>query len=170
MGALRLRDVNDDWRERERLNGRALAQAWSGYLGRIPWEWSATLTHDPRRVFPVNRELASKEAHWWLGLVAHVSRRPVAWAYVVERSRNGLWHTHALLAGVGRPDRRVLEGVWRVRNGHAVIKRVRDVRGVALYTTKQATDGEVVLSDTVTLARFGDLETSVVVPLLGHGE
>jgi hypothetical protein len=36
-------------------------------------------------------------------------------------------------------------------------KPVRAVNGIALYTTKQATDGEVLLSDTVTSTRFKTL-------------
>ncbi len=170
MGTIGLRGVNDDWRERDRLRGGALVRAWSDYLGRIPWQLSATLTFDPMRVFPVSRDLASSEAFWWLGLVARLCRRPVTWAYVVERSQRGLWHAHALLVDAGRPNRRTLEGVWRMRNGHAVIKAVDSVKGIALYTTKQATDGEVVLSDTVTLTRFKTLASGTVVPLVKEDE
>ncbi len=170
MRTIRLRDVDDDWRSRSRLRGRELVSAWSGYLGRIPWQLSATLTFDPKKVFPATRELACREAFWWVGLVARLCRRPVAWAYVVERGRSGLWHAHAVLVDAGSPNHKTLESVWRMRNGHAVIKPVRDVTGIALYTTKQATDGEVVLSDTVTLARFKALAQHVVVPLAGEHE
>jgi hypothetical protein len=170
MGTIGLRDVNDDWRERDRLRGGALVRAWGDYLGRIPWQFSATLTFDPMRVFPVSRDMASEEAFWWLCLVACLCRRPVGWAYVVERSRNGLWHAHALMVGAGRPNRRTLEGVWRMRNGYAVIKSVHSVKRVSLYTTKQATDGEVVLSDTMTLTRFKTLASDIVVPLVAEVE
>ncbi len=165
---IRLRDGNDDWRERDRLRGRELVRAWGGYLGRIPWQLSATLTFDPKRVFPVSRDLASREAFWWVGLVARLCRRPVGWAYSVERGKSGLWHAHALLVDAGRPNRETLEKVWLMRNGHAVVKLVRDVIGISLYTTKQAIDGEVVLSDTVTLARFKALAQDLVVPLAGE--
>jgi hypothetical protein len=40
------------------------------------------------------------------------------------------------------------------------------VAGIALYTTKHATDGEVVLSDTVTLARFKKLTSNIVIPFV----
>ena len=166
MRTMRLRDVHGDWRERDRLRGAPLARVWGEFLGRVPWQLSATLTFDPKRVFPVPRALASREVYWWLGVVAHLCRRPVAWAYVTERGRSGLWHGHALLAGAGRPNRRTIEGIWRMRNGQAVIKPVHSAKGVALYATKQATDGEVVLSDTVTLTRFKALATDVVVPLV----
>ena len=169
MGSIRLRDVNDDRREHARLRGGELVRAWGEYLGRIPWQLSATLTFDPKRVFPVSRELASREAFWWLGLVAHLCRRAVAWAYVVERGKSGLWHAHAVLVDAGRPNRKTLEGVWRMRNGHAVVKPVHSVTGIALYTTKQATDGEVVLSDMVTLTRFKTLALDIVVPLAREG-
>lgn len=170
MGAIRLRERNDDWRERARLHGRELPRAWGKWFGRIPWEVFATLTFDTKVVFPVSRELASREAFWWLGLVAHLCRRPVAWAYVVERGKSGLYHVHAVLVGAGRPNRKTLESVWRMRNGQAVVKPVRDVTGIALYTTKQATDGEVVLSDTVTLTRFKALAPDIVVPFAGEPE
>jgi hypothetical protein len=102
VATIRLRDVNDDWRLRERLRGQAAARTWAAYLGRIPWQFSAALTFDCKRVFPVSRDLASKEAFNWLCLVAHLSRRPVAWAYVMERSRGGLWHAHACMAYLRR--------------------------------------------------------------------
>ncbi len=167
---IRLRDGNDDWRNRNSLRAGQLVRAWGGYLGRIPWQLSATLTFDPKRVFPVSRDLASRETFWWACLVARLCRRPVAWAYVVERGRSGLWHAHAVLVDAGRPNRKTLESVWRMRNGHAVVKPVRDVIGIALYTTKLAIDGEVVLSDTVTLARFKALAQDLVVPLAGEHE
>jgi hypothetical protein len=144
--------------------------AWASYLGGLPWQLGSTLTFDPKKVFPVNRERASREAFWWVGLVAHICRRQVISAYVIERGDGGLWHVHALLGNVGRPNRRTLEGVWRTRNGHAVVKRVCDVPGIALYTTKQAVDGEVVVSDTVTLPMFKAVATDVVVPLVREGE
>jgi hypothetical protein len=170
MSIIRLRDVNDDWRKRPRLHGRVLAEAWGRYLGRLPWQFSATLTFDPKRVFPVSRDLASREAFWWTGLVAHLCRRQVISAYVIERGESGLWHVHALLGNAGRPNRRTLEGVWRMRHGHAAIKLVNDVAGIALYTTKMATSGDVVISDTVTLPMFRAMVTDIVVPLAREGE
>ena len=35
-------------------------------------------------------------------------------------SKSGLCHAQAVLVGAGRPNRKTLEGVWRMRNGHAV--------------------------------------------------
>jgi hypothetical protein len=57
-----------------------------------------------------------------------------------------------------------------MRNGQAVIKPVYSAKGVALYTTKEAADGEVVLSDATTLTRFKALATDVVVPLVREDE
>jgi hypothetical protein len=136
----------------------------------LPWQFSATLTFDPKRVFPVGRELASREAFWWTRLVSHVCRRPVISVYVVERGASGLWHVHALLGNAGRPNFQTLEGVWRMRNGHAAIKRVHDVIGISLYTTKQVTDDEVVISDTVTLPMFTKQVANIVVPLIPQDE
>jgi hypothetical protein len=149
---------------------RHLAEAWGSYLGRLPWQFSATLTFDPKKVCPTDPQLASREAFWWVGLVGHLCRRQVIWAYAVERGRSGLWHLHVLLGNAGRPNRRTLEGVWRARNGHAAIKRVHDVPGIALYTTKSAAEGEVVVSDTVTLPMFKTMVTDIVVPMVREGE
>lgn len=52
-----------------------------------------------------------------------------------------------------------------MRNGMAVAKPVHSVTEIALYTTKSATDGEVVISDTITLRRFKSLASGIVVPL-----
>jgi hypothetical protein len=57
-----------------------------------------------------------------------------------------------------------------MRNGHAAIKSVDSATGIALCTTKQATTGEVVLSDTVTLTRFKTLASGIVVPLVREVE
>ena len=157
--------VSDDWGARTRLHGRELASAWGEWLGRIPWEFFITLTFDPKRVFPVSRDVAAREAFWWLGVAAHLCRRPLVWAYAVERGASGHWHAHAVIADAGEPDWSTLEGVWQMRNGLAVAKPVHSVPGVALYTTKSATDGEVVISDTVDLRRFKALASGIVVPL-----
>jgi len=165
-----MRGLDRGWRGRARPHGEQLAEAWGSYVGRLPWQFSATLTFDPKKVFPVGHDLASREAFWWLGAVAHVCRRPVIWAYALERGASGLWHVHALLGNTGRPNRKTLEGMWRMPNGHAAIRRVYDVTGIALYTTKQATDGEVVVSDTVTLPMFRSQLADVVVPLVPEDE
>jgi hypothetical protein len=57
-----------------------------------------------------------------------------------------------------------------MRNGHAAIKRVHDVIGISLYTTKQVTDDEVVISDTVTLPMFTKQVANIVVPLIPQDE
>lgn len=149
-----------------RLRGNELIRAWGELLGRLPWEVFVTLTFDSKRGIRVNRDTAAREALWWLGLVAHLCRRPIAWAYAMERSASGLWHVHAVIIGAGKPNWTTLEDVWRMRNGMAVAKKVYNVSGVALYTTKGAADGEVTISDTVTLNRFKSLACGdIVVPL-----
>lgn len=136
MGTIRLRDVNDDGDERARLRGKELVRVWGEWLGRLPWEFFVTLTFDPKRRFPVDRELATKEAFLWLGVVGYATRRPIAWAYAVERGKSGLWHAHALVIGAGNQNWKTLEGVWRMRNGIAVVKPVHSARGISIYTTK----------------------------------
>jgi hypothetical protein len=156
----------DRWEGRTRAAGDILARAWSNYLSRIPWEFFASLTFDPKRVFPVSRECASREAFWWCGSLGHLYRRTVTWIYVVERGHTGLWHAHALIIGAGEQPRwlAALE-TWRERNGKIDLQPVSDVRGVAMYTTKElAAEGEIVLSDT--LARYKNcLASSPVVDL-----
>jgi hypothetical protein len=41
-----------------------LVKAWGEFFGRVPWEWFVTLTVDPKRRFPISRELVSREAFW----------------------------------------------------------------------------------------------------------
>jgi excisionase family DNA binding protein len=165
MSGDHLLDVDRRWRGRLRLRGGKLENAWSEFLGRIPWQFFATLTFDPARRESVGAELASKEAFGWLCLVAYLCRRPIAWAYAVECSRNGFWHAHALIEGAGDPNLETLKSTWHMRNGQADLARVYDVPGVALYTAKGAAQGEVVVADTLTPARF-NVSGGVVVPLV----
>ena len=51
-----------------------------------------------------------------------------------------------------------------------MIKLIHDVPGIAFYTSKRATDGEVVVSDTVTLPMFKAMVTDTVVPLVPEDE
>src|SRR5438093_951517 len=93
--------VSDEWERRLRRPAVALHIAWDEFLGHLAWDAFATLTFDPKRVYPVGEEMADREAFWWCGLLGRLFRRPVGWLYAVERSPNGLWHVHALLIGVG---------------------------------------------------------------------
>jgi len=143
---------NDRWEDRTWADPWVLHRAWGEFIGRIPWEWFVTLTFDPKRRFPVSRELASREAFIWCGLVGLAYRRAVTWVYAVERNASGLHHVHVLAAGLPNPRWSVVVEVWRERNGRMV-----DIREVsyepprlALYACKSAaSDGEIVLSDTV---------------------
>jgi hypothetical protein len=145
-----------------------LATAWATFLGRVPWEWFITLTFDPKRRFPISRDLASREAFWWCGLVGQVYRIPVAWVYAIERTSTGSHHVHVLFVGLHHNPRwtPVVEP-WRERNGSVVdVRRVNDIDGVALYTTKSvAAHGEVVWSDTLSRYRKS-LARVVTVPLV----
>lgn len=144
-----------DWSTRNRAKARRLGEAWSQYVGRVPWEWFVTLTFDPSVVFAVNARLADREAFWWCGTVARLQRRPVAWLYAPERGRSGRWHVHVLLVGTsGNLEAAV--AMWRERNGQIDMKAVaRSPGSLVLYTTKDAAlSGEVVWSDT--LARYRD--------------
>ncbi len=157
----RLMEGRGGWRKRPRLRGDELVRAWGVFLGRIPWQFFATLTFREA----VSFELASEEAFGWLCVAAYLCRRPVVWAYAVERGRDKLWHVHVVIAGAGEPNLKTLAANWYMRNGNADIKHVYEAQGAAMYTTKDGDLGEVVLSDTLTPARF-KAAASVVVPLV----
>lgn len=142
-------NTEECWPHRNRLEGAALRSAWADLLSRVPWKLFVTLTFDPKRVYPVSATTASREAFWWCGQTSRVLRSPVGWVYAPERGRSGQWHVHALLVGV--PDRILASiEIWKGRNGFIDVQQVRDVRGVALYTTKAAAlTGEVAWSDTL---------------------
>jgi hypothetical protein len=154
-------DVMGTWRGRTRLRGGDLERAWGEFLGRLPWQYFVTLTFRNE----VNLDLASKEAYRWLCLVGYLCRRPIVWAYAIEISRNQMPHVHAVIEGAGDPNLKTLAATWQMRNGHADIARVYDARRVALYSTKQAARGDVVLSDTLTPTRL-KTAASITVPLV----
>ena len=133
-----------------RLRRDRLVDAWGRFLGRVPWQFMVTLTFDPRRIFPVDRQTAMREAVGWCCRLAWVVRRPVAWLVAVERGKAGLWHAHVLL--VGAPDHlgSAPEAMWRQRNGFIRVMRVDQARGAVVYATKEAARlGDVELSDTL---------------------
>ena len=71
--------VGVDWSGRSRTRGCELSHAWATWLGCVAWQHFVTLTFDPRKVFPVDATLASKEASWWCGQVGRLLRRPEGW-------------------------------------------------------------------------------------------
>ncbi len=136
-----------------RVHSHDLQRAWADFVGRVPWELFVTLSFDPGRVFPVDRQRAEREALRWCQFVACVYRRPVAWLYATERGATGLWHVHVLLAGIGNLRIATAAAVWRTRNGWIHVKPVHGAHRAVLYTTKQACQtGTVVVADT--LARY----------------
>lgn len=148
-----------------RLRQQRLHQAWANLLGRILWEVFVTLTFDEKRCFPIDREMADREAFWWCGYVGRVFRRPVGWVYAVERGGAGGWHVHALIVGVDNQRWTAPVATWRERCGFIDVKPVTECHRIALYTSKSVTlDGEIVLSDT--LGRYqGALAATTVVEL-----
>src|SRR5437867_1300278 len=160
------RVTNTGWRERARLTGDRLRDAWAAFLGRIRWQIFATLTFDSKLCRNgVNLDLAHLEAFWWCGAVAHVMRRPIGWAYVVERGGGGAWHVHVLLVGVAGVSWGAARAIWETRNGRIDIQPVYERKRIAAYVTKSVdNDVEIVLSDT--LKRYaGDLADEIVIDL-----
>src|SRR4051812_1956118 len=108
--------TEDDW-QHGRLRRRALHTAWAKWLGRLPWELFVTLTFDPKRVFPVNQDRASREAQKWCNETSRIYRRPIGWVVAPERGTSGQWHAHALLIGVPKTKGEVAylpeaQGMW----------------------------------------------------------
>jgi hypothetical protein len=68
---------------------KALSQAWGLFFGRVPWEAMATLTFDPKRVFPVSSARAWAEATDWCSRLGYIYRRQVDWLCATERGRSG---------------------------------------------------------------------------------
>lgn len=113
-----------------------------------------TLTFDHKRIFPVRRAVASREAFRWCGELGRMLRREIAWVYAPERGRNGQWHAHVLVAGANTAELRTPAAVWRTRNGFVGVKEVHNRTGVALYTSKQAAaTAEIVWSENLGLYR-----------------
>ena len=127
-----------------------LAAAWKTFIGRIPWHWLVTLTFDPKKRFPVNRDLASRQALDWCRGIERDLRGPCGWVYATERGRSGLWHAHVLLT---KFDDEVLDlscRSWQWRNGRPQVQEVFDRGGAVLYISKEAAaSGEVVACDTL---------------------
>ena len=120
-----------------RVRGAELLMAWLQFVGRIPWQVLVTLTFDPKRVYPVNRRRAEKEAERWCEDIARTLRSPhAAWVIAPERCANGQWHVHVLLVGIR--DLPAFAHLWQLRNGKIDIRPVRDEAGAVLYTTKEA--------------------------------
>ena len=103
----------------QRARARDLREAWPAFLGPLGWEYFATLTFDPKRVFPVSRALADREAHWWCGLLGRLCHRAVGWLYALERGAGGLWHAHALVIGAKGLNWRLTADLWQARNGRS---------------------------------------------------
>lgn len=148
------------WDQRSKASADDLPRMWAQFLGRVPWTMMATLTFDPRRVFPVGQLRASREAWQWLEYVAWIHRRPVAWCYAPERGQSGTWHVHVLLTDLREHELQPAVAAWEVRNGHVHVTSVFAGSGAVLYATKTSRGSELVLSDT--LVRFRDQRGDVV--------
>jgi hypothetical protein len=134
-----------------RFRGQELHAAWAAFLSRVPWQDFATLTFDPKRRFPAGRELTDRETARWCHDLGWVSRRPVGWAYALERRPSGMWHAHALVVGLPASLWRFASQSWELRNGLIHVQEIdRTPHRVCLYVSKEAAmENEVVVSDTM---------------------
>jgi len=152
-----------EWRTRIRLPINELARAWAQFLGRIPWAAMVTLTFDLKRVFPVRRARASREAWWWCCSLGGIFRRPVAWLYVTERGRSGAWHAHALVAGLSVAEVNVAAEMWRVGRGIADVRDVWKGDGAVLYVAKGVPyRAEIAFSETIEVYRDRLRDDSII--------
>lgn len=154
----------DVWSARNSLRGELLHSAWTEMLSRFQWEWFCTLTFDPKRVSSCGHSTASREAFRWCNDSARVMRRNLGWVYAPERTRSGAWHVHALLlGGISDVDIRAPRAMWQARNGNVDVRPVVDVRGAALYSSKEAArTGELVWSDSIGSFRIGTGEQGAI--------
>jgi hypothetical protein len=133
------------------LSGADLINGWATWLGHFPWQWFATLTFDPKRVYPVSQTVVEREASRWCQLVGRTVRLQVGWVCAPERGRGGQWHAHVvMLANSETWSPTAALPVWETRNGRIDLRPVHDLRGLGLYLTKDAAEaGTIVLSDTL---------------------
>ena len=136
------------WEERLHAQLDKLWEAWADFLGRLPWRHMVTLTFDPKRVFPVGQERASKEAWMWFDRLSWIARRQKStWVYCTDRGRSGLWHIHGLVLGRTEEDLELAIQIWWSRNGSATFSSVTGPRSASLYVTKDTSSyAEVVLA------------------------
>lgn len=136
---------------------RDVSSGWADWVGVIPWKHFVTPTFDPKRRFPVGRDLAERETFELCGLMCRASRRQLPWLFAVERGRSGLWHSHLLLTNV--PEAALDTGLryWESRNGRVDNRDVSEAQKLLRYITKEAGGlGNVCCSD-----NLGALVTSV---------
>ncbi len=134
-----------------RVRRGELQTAWVALLRGVPWRHFVTLTFDPKRRFPINSKLATRDALTWCGYLGWAFRRPVAWLIAPERGRSGQWHSHVLIAGAPS-DLSCVASIWQQRNGHFHSRTIDNQTRAVLYSTKEAAlSGEILFSDTVGL-------------------
>lgn len=56
---------------------RDVSSGWADWVGVIPWKHFVTPTFDPKRRFPVGRDLAERETFELCGLMCRASRRQI---------------------------------------------------------------------------------------------
>ena len=137
-----------------------LVDEWIEILGRVPWQWFATLTFKGggRRVVALNRvhesdlvhpERADKAFRVWRSKIARAVHGPrwsrverkygagVSFVRATEFQRRGTLHYHALLAGVGEFNRLQAMDLWtEITEGYARIEPPENAEAVRRYVCK----------------------------------
>lgn len=125
-----------------------LGEAWSGFLGRWPWDLFATLTFRGDAVHP---ESADKRYRVWISKInrsLYGTRwfkhgKGIRWVRALEHQRRGIVHFHALLGGerVKELRRLTLMDEWFDLAGIARIETPRNSEAVRAYCAKYVVKG-----------------------------
>jgi hypothetical protein len=110
--------------------------AWVRLLQNAEFTAFATLTFDPKRVFPVSRQRAESEFRKFMASYCHLNRLNPDWLAVVERHQSGIHHLHVGLVGLSLPQVDLLLDSWRNRNGLTRGDEVYNQSGMLRYLLK----------------------------------
>ena len=113
------------------------------WLSKWQWNWILHLTFGT----PVNLRSATWRIKQWLkGIAARVAN-PLGYYINPEQPHShDRPHAHGVLAGVGDAAPKDAAKLWRKRNGIVRIETFDPERGGLRYVTKNAVDGEFLLS------------------------
>jgi hypothetical protein len=122
-----------------------LQSAWIELLGRVSWEWFATLTFreeiSPAAADKRFRTLISMGNRELYGPRWSKKRKGIIWARAIETQRRGVIHMHALLNGVGGLSPLLFRLRWNELSGFSKIESPRSSLAVRRYVTKYVRKG-----------------------------
>ena len=127
------------------ISAVGLQDGWIELLGRVPWEWFATLTFreeiSPAAADKRFRTLISMGNREIYGPRWSKKRKGIIWARAIETQRRGVIHMHALLSGVGGLSPLSFRLRWNELSGFSKIELPRNSLAVRRYVTKYVRRG-----------------------------